>query len=136
MSDSQLKETLKNKLENGDFTSTDLPAFFEVFSRIGNQIEDLQEEVKGWDRVIEFEMAGVGTYWLVIQDGHFSTGSGARPDTHLRLIMAASEVAMIFSGEKDTEAVLASGALKLDGNLLDAIKLYKLIELVLEEIEY
>ena len=136
MNDSQLKETLKNKMENGEFTVADIPTFFQVFSYLGNEIEDLQEEVEDWNCVIEFEMAGLGTYWLAIKDVQFSTGEGPHADTRLRLILTADDAAKVFSGERDAEAAFTSGELKIEGDLPDAFKLHELIELVLEEIEY
>lgn len=135
MFDRTLKEQVNTKIQDGEFEISDLPAFFEVFSQLGNQVEDLQDEVDEWDCVVEFEMVESGTYWLSIEDGQFTTGIGSHPETRLRLIMAASDAVKIFSGEKDAEAALNSGELKLEGDLPDAIKLHFLIELVLEEIE-
>ena len=110
--------------------------FFGVFSQLGNQIEDLQDEVDGWNQVIEFPLTGVGAFWIAIEDGSFSNGRGTRPDSQLRLVMSGKTAVQIFLGEKDAEAALNSGELKLEGDLQDGIRLYELLELVLEEIEY
>ena len=136
MTESSLKETLKNKMEEGSFAPEDLPAFFEVFSQLGNQIEDLQDEVKGWDSVVEFELTGSGIYWIAIADTKFTNGTGTHPGTRLRLIMSAEDAAAIFAGDKNAESALNAGELKLEGAFPDAVKLYDLLELVLEEIEY
>ena len=136
MSDSQLREALKRKFESREFAPADLPAFFEVFSQLGNRIEDIQDEVHGWDQIVEFDLEGVGVFWTAIEDGGFSNGSGPRPDAQLRLVMSGSTAAKIFLGEVDAEAALNSGTLKLEGDLQVGIRFYELLELVLEEIEY
>ena len=136
MYDSQLRGTLKSKFEHGDLAPADLPAFFDVFSQLGNQVEDIKDEVEGWDQVVEFDLAGAGTFWILIEDGQFSNGVGRHPDARLRLVMDAGIAVQIFLGEKDAEAALNSGELKLVGDLQDGIAFYELLELVLEEIEY
>lgn len=136
MTGSQLKDTLKKKLGEGTFTSVDLPVFFELFVQLGNQIDDLQDEVIGWNRVVEFQLTGSGTYWVSINDSRFMGGTGSHPGTDFRLNMHADTAAGIFSGVKDAEAALNAGDIVIDGDLPDAIRLYDLIELVIEEIEY
>jgi hypothetical protein len=136
MSDSQLRKALKRKFDSREFAPTDLPAFFEVFSQLGNQIEDIQDEVDGWDQVVEFDLQGTGVFWIAIEGGRLSNGSGSRPDAQLRLVMSGSTAAQIFLGEVDAEAALNSGGLKLEGDLQTGIRFYELLELVLEEIEY
>ena len=136
MSETQLREILNDKIENGDFTTSDIPDYFTVICQLGDEIEDLKDEVEDWDRKIQFVIQGFGNHWLSIQDGEFSTGEGEIEDPNLTLILAVDEAARIFSGEKDAEAAFMSGALKVQGDLPDAIKLHALIEIVLEEIEY
>lgn len=136
MSSAQLKETLKTKFETGEFTAADLPAFFTVFSYLGNETEEIQEEVEGWHRIVELELVGVGSFWIQIESGRFSQGTGHNTAAHLRLKMDAITAAQIFTGEKDGETALNSGELKIAGDLPDAIRFYEILEMVLEEIEY
>jgi hypothetical protein len=136
MSSVQLRETLKAKFNNGEFAAEDLPSFFDVFSYLGNENDDIQDVAQGWNRIVEFELVGVGLFWIQIQDGKFTNGSGSNPDANLRLKMDATTATKIFIGEKDAEAVLNAGELKIIGDLPDAIRVYELLELVLEEIEY
>ena len=136
MNGKERKETLKTKFETGQFTAADLPAFFDVFSDLGNEIEDLQEEAAGWNCIVELELAGTGSFWLRVQEEKFSNGTGSHPDANLHLNMSAEVAAQIFMGEKDGEAALNAGELKITGDLPDAIRFYEILELVLEEIEY
>ena len=132
----QTKEALKIKFETGEFTADDIPDFFDVFSYLGNEIKEIQDEAEGWNRIVEFELIGVGSYWIQIQAGKFSNGSGTNSEAHLRLNLPATAAAEIFVGEKDAEAALNSGELKISGDLPDAMRFYEILEIVLEEIEY
>lgn len=136
MINEEIKETLNEKIQEGEFDVADIPAYLTLFCQMGNEVEDLQEEVEGWDRRIQFELDGLGTYWLTIQDGEFSGGEGPLEDANLTLILAASEAALVFAGDKDAKAAYMSGGLKVKGDLPDAIKVQSLIEIVAEEIEY
>lgn len=136
MINEEIKETLNEKIQEGEFDVADIPAYLTLFCQMGNEVEDLQEEVEGWDRRIQFELDGLGTYWLTIQDGEFSGGEGPQEDANLTLILAASEAALVFAGDKDAKAAYMSGGLKVKGDLPDAIKVQSLIEIVAEEIEY
>ena len=133
---SEHKELLRQKFENGDLSPSDLPIFFEVFSQLGNQIDDLQDEVQDWNCVVEFELSGLGAYWVAFEDQNFTNGTGPASNPNLRLTMPALAAAEIFTGQKDAEAALNSGELKISGDLPLAIRFYELLELVLEEIEY
>ena len=121
---------------HSEFAPQDIPAYFGLFCEMGNEIEDLQEEVEGWDQVIQFVLDGLGSFWVQIDGGQFSHGEGAVDNAGLTLTMAADEAAMVFSGDKDAKAAYMSGALKVDGELPEAVRVQTLIEIVLEEIEY
>ena len=135
MSSSQLKESIKAKFESGEFAATDMPAFFDVFSYLGNQVADIQDVAEDWNCVVEFELSGVGSFWIQVQDGKFSNGTGNNPDASLYLSLSAGAAAQIFIGEKDAESMLNSGELKLTGDFPDAARFHEILELVLEEIE-
>ena len=73
---------------------------------------------------------------IVIEDGQFSTGEGGLDDADVTLTISAMDAAQVFAGDKDAKAAYMSGALKVDGDLPDAVKVQTLIEIVAEEIEY
>ena len=131
-----LKEELNEKIQDGEFDVADIPAYLTLFCELGNEIEDLQEEVEDWNRRINLVLEGLGTYWITVEDGRFTTGEGAIENPNLVLTLDAQEGAMVFSGDKDAKAAYMSGALKVEGDLPDAVKMQTLIEIVVEEIEY
>lgn len=131
-----VKEDLNEKIQEGEFDVTDIPAYLTLFCEMGNEIEDLQEEVEDWNRRIHLVMEGLGTRWITIDDGRFATGEGAIENPNLALTLNAQDAAMIFAGDKDAKAAYMSGALKVEGDLPDAVKIQSLIEIVIEEIEY
>ena len=132
----ELKESLNEKIQEGEFDVADIPNYLDLFAQMGNEVEDLQEEVEDWNRHIVFKLDGLGAFWMSIENGRFSNGTGAKEDANLTLIMPAQEAAMVFAGDKDAKAAYMSGSLKIEGDLPDAIKIQTLIEIVGEEIEY
>lgn len=136
MINQQVKEALNEKIQDGEFGAADIPAYLTLFCEMGNEIEDLQDEVEGWNRCLEIDMDGLGVHWIIIEDGQFSTGAGALDDANITLTMSAPDAAQIFAGDKDAQAAFMSGALKVTGDLLDAAKIKTLIEIIAEEIEY
>ena len=141
MINQDLKEVLNEKIEEGEFDVADIPAYLTLFCEMGNEVEELQEEVEDWDRRVNFELAGTNAhcanaYWLIIEEGQFSTGEGSLDDADLVLKLDAVNAAQIFAGDMDAKAAYMSGALKVEGELPDAVKMQTLIEIVGEEIEY
>ncbi|MFO7679978.1 MAG: SCP2 sterol-binding domain-containing protein, partial [Chloroflexota bacterium] len=78
----------------------------------------------------------LGKHWLIVEEGQFSTGAGALDDANVILTISALDAAQVFAGDKDAKAAYMSGALKVTGELPDAVKVQTLIEIVAEEIEY
>jgi putative sterol carrier protein len=131
-----LREALNEKIEEGEFDIAEIPAYLTLFCEMGNEVEELQDEVKGWDRCINFVLAGMESHWIAVEDGRFTTGEGSLEDADLVLMMDAASAAQVFAGDLDAQAAFMSGALKVEGELPDAIKMQTLIEIVGEEIEY
>ena len=136
MINQDLKEMFNEKIEEGEFDVADIPAYLALFCEMGNELEELQEEVEDWNRRINFVLAGANSHWITIEDGNFATGEGTLDDANLVLIMDAVNVVQVFAGDMDAKAAYMSGALKVEGELPDAVKMQTLIEIVGEEIEY
>ena len=136
MINQDLKATLNEKIEEGEFDIADIPAYLTLFCEMGNDVEELQEEVEGWDRRINFVLEGTNSHWITIEDGRFATGEGILDDANLVLKLDAVNAAQVFAGDMDAKAAYMSGALKVEGELPDAVKMQTLIEIVGEEIEY
>jgi len=132
----ELKERLNTKIEEGEFGVSDIPAFLDLFCQLGNDVEDLQDEVEAWNRRLMFVLDGLGTYVITVQDGQFSLHEGMADNVQFVLKMAAVDAAQIFAGNKDAATAYMNGDLVVEGELPDAIKVQTLIEMVIEEIEY
>ncbi len=136
MIDADLKTTLHEKIENGDFSPADIPAYLELFCQISSATGDVQDEVAGWDRKIQFEMEGADNAWITVQEGQFAEGAGALENPDLILALTPQMAAQMFSGQKDAKVAYQAGALKITGKIPDALKLQTILGIVNEEIEY
>ncbi len=136
MIDPELKSTIHEKIESGDFAPADIPAYLKLFCQIGSATSDVQDEVAGWDRKIQFQLDGAADAWLTVAGGAFTEGAGWIGNPDLILSLAPENAARMFSGEKDAKATYMSGQLKIEGKIPDALKLQTILGIVNEEIEY
>ena len=132
----ELKEQLNEKIQAGEFSVVDIPRYLELFARLGNEVEDMQDEAEDWNRTVLFKLDELGTYWLTVKDGRFDIGEGEPEHVDFTLTMPAQEAVSIFTGDHDAEAAFMSGMLRIEGNLQDAIKINSLLEILAEEVEY
>jgi putative sterol carrier protein len=135
MVDKALKEKLNEKIEEGEFGVADLPEYLTLFCQVCNESDDVQDEVKGFNKTYQFKLDGAPSFWLKVEGGRFTGGQGDPEKADVILKTAAAVGAKVFTGEKDATSTYQSGALKIEGQLPDAVKLRTLIELVREEIE-
>jgi len=135
MVDESLKAKIAAKIESGDFGPEDLPDFMGLFCAVCNESEDVQEEAEGVNLKYQFLLEGGEQFWLQVSGGKFSAGKGtiAGPDNTLRA--KTGDAAQILIGEKDATGAYQSGALKIEGELPNAVKLRSFIEMVRDEIE-
>ena len=54
------KEALMDKIESGTFGIEDLEDYLTLFLEISNESEDIQEEVEGWNRVLQIKLSDTG----------------------------------------------------------------------------
>ncbi len=136
MIDVELKEALNQKIQAGEFGVDDFANFLTIFCQLGNNIDDLQDAAEDWNRKVQIVLDEIDSFWIAVEGGKFTAGKGKIDDANLTLAAAAKNAAQVFSGEQDGETAFLSGALKVQGDLPDAIKFHELLELVIEEIEY
>ena len=132
----EIRRKLAKKIENKEFSSSDLEKYFLIFCEIGRRTEDFQEEIEDWNRVIAFDLEENGIYWIATKDGEVSTGRTQPEKPDLTLTLKIESVLKIFTGDLDPTVALLSGKLKVSGDLPDAMKFGELMEIVAEEIEY
>lgn len=136
MIDQKLMQHLRDKIQDDKFTAVDIPSYLTLFCQIGNNVEDIQQEVEDWDCHVALVFADLGSHWLTVSSGRFTCGSGPLDQADLRLSMTAIDATRIFAGREDSQSAFMSGALRVEGELPDAIKLRDVIEMVIEEIDY
>ena len=135
MVDKDLRQRMAARIEEGEFGVGDLPDFLDLFCQVCNDSPDVRDEVKGWNRKLQLRLAEGDLYWLAVRDGAFTCGKGALDGAELTLAATGAVAAGIFCGEKDATSAYMSGALKVEGQLPDAVKLRTLIGIVREEVE-
>jgi putative sterol carrier protein len=133
--DQNLRKALAAKIDEGEFGVADIADYLALFAEVGNENDDVKEEVEGWDRTVVLALAEGDAYWMKVAGGTFSCGKGAVEGAELTLRAKGATIAAILCGEKDATMAYTTGQLKIDGRLPDAVKMRSLIGLVREEIE-
>jgi putative sterol carrier protein len=133
--DQNLRKSLAAKIDEGEFGVADIEAYLSLFAAVGNENDDLKEEVEDWNRTVVLALAEGDAYWISVKDGAFAAGKGTKEGAELTLRAKGATIAAILCGEKDATMAYTSGSLKIDGKLPDAVKVRSLIGLVREEIE-
>jgi putative sterol carrier protein len=133
--DQDLRKKLAGKIDEGEFGVGDIESYLTLFAAVGNENDDVKDEVEDWDRLVVLQLAEGDAYWLKIEGGAFESGKGAPEGATLVLKAKGATIAAILCGEKDATMAYTTGALKIDGKLPDAVKMRSLIGLVREEIE-
>ncbi len=136
MTDIAMKQAMRDKFAAGEFGVPDIPAYLALFCAIANETPDVQDEVGGWDRRVQFDLAGGEPVWMIIEGEHFEAGPGQIENPDLTLRLSAQEAARMFCGEKDAKASYQTGALQIEGAIPDALRLQSVLGIVNEEIEY
>ncbi len=136
MIDTELKASIHEKIESGEFAPADIPAYLNLFCQISSATDDVQDEVAGWDRKIQFQLEGADNVWIAVEGGQFTDGAGTLENPDLVLALSPANAAQMFAGQKDAKAAYMAGALKITGKIPDALKLQTILGIVNEEIEY
>ena len=136
MIDKDLKQRIHEKVEEGEFGPSDIPAYLDLLVQIAGETQDVKDEVAGWDRRIQFRFDGTDDAWITVAGGAFGHGAGSLDTADLVLSIAAGPAAQLFSGARDAKAAYMAGQLKIEGAIPDALKVQNILTIVNEEIEY
>ncbi len=129
-----LLQSMRSKIQHGALTPDDLPSFFDFLAWLGDRDEELQEEVEGWRGYVQFQLDGLGQFWLGVQDGRFVTGDGTIAEASVRLRLSANDAVQIFRGALTAEDAFAAGTLAIDGDLTAALRLQTWVEIAIERL--
>ncbi|XP_071799762.1 hydroxysteroid dehydrogenase-like protein 2 [Asterias amurensis] len=128
---------IKSQLEKGGGK----PAFSEEAAAGSGKIEKVFENIRGLldesfvnstKAVYQFELKGAeaGEWYVDLKNGSGSAGSGAAPGGSPDVIMKldSADFLKMFQGELKPTAAFMSGKLKMDGDLMKAMKLETLMK--------
>ena len=133
--DVNLRKELAAKIDEGEFGVDDIANYLALFAVVGNENNDVKEEVEGWNRLVVLQLKDSDAYWLKVADQVFSSGLGSPEGADLVLRAKGVTIAAILCGDKDATMAYTTGSLKIDGKLSDAVKMRSLIGAVREVIE-
>lgn len=85
-------------------------------------------EIKGWDKVYQFSVAGLGDFYVEIKGGRVNVVRGKHPSPIATLSTSAEVFEKIMSGQLDAMKAFLAGQLKITGNVLDTMNLKRLID--------
>ncbi|MFX1406750.1 MAG: SCP2 sterol-binding domain-containing protein [Promethearchaeota archaeon] len=109
---------------------------FELFKQIGEENEDLKEELEDMDITVQMIVTDSDAkYWMKATEGSLTYGEGD-VDNPSFTFSATKEVGigMLF-GEVDATSAYMAGDITVEGNLQDAMAFQEIIELAIEAIE-
>lgn len=138
MVDEGLLNECKDKMDGGA-ASADVGVtlkMFELFKQIGQENEDLKEELEDMDITVQMIVTDTGTkYWMKATEGKLTYGEGD-VDNPSFTFSATKEVGLgMLFGEVDATSAYMAGDITVEGNLQDAMAFQEIIELAIEAIE-
>lgn len=133
--DDELKQKMKDKIDDSSFGAEDLKDYFTLFVQIANSNSDVKDEIDGFNRKFQFKIDGFENAWMKLDNQTVSMGSGEIADPDITLEMNARTTAGIFTGEIDATSAYMGGDLKITGALPDAVKFRTITELVREALD-
>ena len=138
MVDEALLKELKVKMDAGADAASldDIPKVWDFFCQIGDENEDLKEELEDMDIEVQMVITDKDAkFWLKAKEGKLEWGEGetANPSFTFSCTMAVG-AGMLF-GEVDATSAYMAGDITVEGNLQDAMAFQEIIELAMEAFE-
>jgi putative sterol carrier protein len=120
-------ETDKKKLK----ARVMMTAMLSGLQEIAKEDPNVQAQLKGWDRVIQYSVGGDGPHvHLVIQGGSVQPVIGAHASPAATIKFADVDTAVsVFTRKLDAQAAFMQGKVQLLGNVADAMKMGMITQL-------
>jgi len=117
-----IQEDLIDKLDKGILSTSDLNKYYEIYTKIANESEYIQEFCKDWNIKILFSTESEADHWIKIENNNFSFGMGqiANPDVIYKI--TAFEFLKILSWHNDYIIALLGARLAIEGDISDSDK--------------
>ena len=117
-----IKEDLINKLESGSLSVTDLDEFYEVYIKVANESEYIQEFCKDWSARIFFSTDSEADHWVKIENNQISYGMGKIDNPDVTYKIGAEVLLNVLSWIYDYMQVIFNESIEIEGNLSDSDK--------------
>ncbi|ALL00477.1 putative sterol carrier protein [Pyrodictium delaneyi] len=99
--------------------------FLEVVEKAKAKIGD---EMKTWNRAFQFILDDGTEFYVEIKNGEVTVQQGRHPSPVATLSTDSNTLEKILQGELDAMAAFIRGKMKITGNVLETIKLRKILE--------
>ncbi len=125
-----IKDDLKCKLSDDTFTWSDMEDFITLSQYIADNSPVVADMIQGWDRIVVFDVADSGYFWLTTVDDALTIETGPTPPTEYDVqIMLSLETFVLILTQQDTAiSSFQKGDLDFTGALGDAIKVDRLTQ--------
>ena len=117
-----IQEYLIGKLDNGMLYTSDLNEYYEIYTKIANESEYIQEFCKDWNVTIFFNTESEADHWIKIENNQFSFGMGKTANPDVAYKFTANEFLQILSWNNDYIFCLFNERLSIEGNISDSDK--------------
>ena len=104
-----------------------------IFENVGQALESLPQSIgsqklAGMSAIVHFQVSGTEeSDWTVsVDDGDVSVTPGAPPSADLTFIVVSEDLLAIFNGELNPVAAFMQGRIKVEGDLMQAMRLQAL----------
>ena len=117
-----IQEYLIDKLDNGTLSTSDLNEYYEIYTKIANESEYIQEFCKDWNVTIFFNTESEADHWIKIENNQFSFGMGKTAIPNVVYKITANEFLQILSWNNDYIYYYFNARLAIEGNISDSDK--------------
>ncbi len=114
---------------------SEIMSLLKKIEEVAAKSEDVEAEIEGWDRILQFVIEDAQPFYIEVKDGKFKIHEGTHENPDLTFETNKETITGILSGEIDATSAYMSGDLKITGALPDAVKFRTIIEIVRDEME-
>lgn len=130
--DSDRKGSICKKIEMQVLSENDFQDGFKLFGQMCNHSDDLQFEIRGFDKTYQF-IIGDEKYVILFKGGKCETYTGEIEQPQVTFQFEASKAFEILTGQVLSSVAHMNGDVKIKGTRNDAIRFQTIFEMFLEE---
>ena len=117
-----IQEDIIGKLDSGILTPSDLNEYYEIYTKIANESEYIQDFCRDWNFIVFFNTESEADHWIKIDGSHFSYGMGQTNNPDVVYKITTNEFLQILSWNNDYIFTLFNSRLIIEGNISDSDK--------------